>query len=70
MTEEGRSGMDLEGSGLGIIEVISRNVWWDSGKPQNTSIRIVAVPAEIRTEQFPNTSLEAYLQTHPTNNNT
>jgi hypothetical protein len=42
---------------------ISEFVWRDSGKLRNTSNRIAGDPAEIRTEQSPNTCLETYLQT-------
>jgi hypothetical protein len=52
----------LEGGGSGRIEIAFRHLpgggWRE---PRRTSVRIVVVPAEIRTEHFPNTILEPYL---------
>jgi hypothetical protein len=51
----------MEGSGCTLIYVLysvfARRNW---RKPRETSVRIADVPAEIRTEHLPNTSLEHY----------
>jgi hypothetical protein len=39
--------------------------WRDWGKPQETSVRIVIMPTEIRTEYFPNTIPVPYHYTNP-----
>jgi hypothetical protein len=57
--------MTWKASGWGLIE------GWYSGilleglrRPTKTSVRIAGVPAEIRTEHFPNKSLCPYLLTN------
>jgi hypothetical protein len=56
--------MNLEGSDRslfhGTIPVFSWRGW---GKKRKTLVRIASVPAEIRTERFPNPSLERYRYT-------
>jgi hypothetical protein len=49
------SGNDLEGSGRGQIEALSLE---GLRKSRGTSVRIVAVSAEIRTKHLPNISLQ------------
>jgi hypothetical protein len=56
---DGYIGNNFEGYGLGRIEVLSRH--WPGGTEEKSSAMIACVPAEIRTEYLPNTSLEHYL---------
>jgi hypothetical protein len=53
-----RIGKDLEWSGRGLIEVHSRHLSEGFEEiEKKTSVRIVGIPAEIRTEHPPNVSL-------------
>jgi hypothetical protein len=53
-------GKDLEGSGCGLVEVLTRHFAGGLNKSQrNTSLRISDVQAEIRTKRLQNTSLDA-----------
>lgn len=45
---------NLEGSGHGIVEVLSRNLLGRTRKPRKPSVRIVGVPNENQTEHHPN----------------
>jgi hypothetical protein len=52
-------GRDLERSGCRLIEAASRNLFEGTEKNRDkTSVRIVYIPAKIRTEYYSNTSLE------------
>jgi hypothetical protein len=55
---------DLEGSGRGIIEVLTRHLPGGEEKELRTSVRTAGVPADIRTEHLPNTSLGLYRYTN------
>jgi hypothetical protein len=49
----------LEGSGRGLIEVLSPGfVWRDSGKPRNPSDRTSGSPDEIQADHFSNMNTE------------
>jgi hypothetical protein len=48
----GRSGKDSEGSGHGLIEVLSLHSF--GGTEENKSLRITGLPAEFQTEYFAN----------------
>jgi hypothetical protein len=52
-------GQDLEGSGRGLIEVISRNLAWRTEEIIK-NLRTASVPGEIRTEELLNTTPEPY----------
>jgi hypothetical protein len=57
-------GKDLEGNCRGPIQVVFRNI--PDGTEKTTKIlRIVGVPAEIRTEHLKNTNVECYRYTNP-----
>jgi hypothetical protein len=51
----------MEGTGCGLIEVLFRHL---PGGARESSVRTTGVPAEIRTENYPNTSLERYRYTY------
>jgi hypothetical protein len=53
----------VEGSGHGLIEVLSRHFPGGTDKSHENTTRISSDPAEIRTEHFLNTSRERYLLT-------
>jgi hypothetical protein len=53
-------GKDLEGSCYNLIEVLSQHCLRDWRKPRSTLVRIVRVPAGIRTEHFSNISQHRY----------
>jgi hypothetical protein len=51
----------LKGSGRVCIDEISRNFPGGTGENhEKTSLKIAGIPAEIRTENFVNSSLELY----------
>jgi hypothetical protein len=59
-------GRDLEKSGCGLIEVLSRELPGGTEEiHKKNPVSIVSVPAEAGTEHLPNTSLERYLYTSP-----
>jgi hypothetical protein len=54
-------GMNLEESGRGLTELLSRHMLGGSEEThEKTSNRVAIVPAEIRTDLLPNTSLDHY----------
>jgi hypothetical protein len=52
----------LEGSSLSLIDVLIGHL--PGKKPQEISVRIISVSAEIRIEHLPNTSLRHYQKTN------
>jgi hypothetical protein len=55
------NGMDLEGIGHALIQVLYRElVTEDRGIPQKPSVNIANIRAGIRTGCVPNTILESY----------
>jgi hypothetical protein len=61
MIDEWWIGKDMERIDRGLIYVLSRQM---PGNTEETSVRIVGIPAEIRTDHLPNTILERYLYTN------
>jgi hypothetical protein len=55
---------DFKGDDRDLIEVLSRHLPGGTEENYETSVRIASVPAEIRTEHIPNTSLERYRYTN------
>jgi hypothetical protein len=59
--EEWWTEKNFKGSGCGLIDYYPIILLYDLRNNANTSVYIAGVPAEIRTEHLPNTSLERYL---------
>jgi hypothetical protein len=58
----------LEGSGYGIIDVLSRHLSGGNEKNWKSSVCVAGITAEIRNENFPNGSkgIHCYVSTFPT----
>jgi hypothetical protein len=54
---------NLEGSGPGLIEALSRYLTGENEENHETFFSIAGILAEIRTEHIPNTSVQLYLYT-------
>jgi hypothetical protein len=52
----------LEENGHGLFKAFG---WTDQGKPLRFSVRIASVPAGIKTEGLPNTTLGHHLHANP-----
>jgi hypothetical protein len=50
-------GKDLEGTGSGLIEVLSRYFIWGT---EENPVRAEGVPTEVQTEHFSNKSVKRY----------
>jgi hypothetical protein len=56
--------MNMKGFGRNsLIEVLLKHLLGSSGEIYHKPVKIAGVPAEIRTECLPNTSLESYSKT-------